>query len=337
MNISKKDKILVAGANGMVGSAIKRLLKERGYGSQNNGRIFTPSKRELDFTSFQNVEIWFKENKPNIVIIAAAKVGGIFANNENPYEFLLENLQIQINLIEISRVNNVKRLLFLGSSCIYPKSTQQPIKENQLLTGSLEITNEAYALAKIAGLKLCQYARFQKKFDAISLMPSNLYGPGDNYHINNSHVLPALIRKFYEAKINSLNEVECWGDGSPLREFLYVDDLASACIFVLEKWNPAFNRDNTSSQQNNRLTWLNIGTKEEISIKNLAIKISQIIGFKGNIIWNKSKPNGTLRKKLDCSEIYKLGWEPSISITEGIKFTIDDFKKKYHLNKLREN
>ena len=284
MNISKKDRILIAGASGMVGSAIHKLLKKKGYGSNHNGLILTPSKKELDCTSFKNVDIWFKKNKPNIVIIAAAKVGGILANKENPYEFLLENLQIQINLIEISRINNVKRLLFLGSSCIYPKSTRQPIKENQLLTGSLEITNEAYAIAKIAGLKLCQYARYQKKFDAISLMPSNLYGPGDNYHINNSHVLPALIRKFYEAKIYSINEVECWGDGSPLREFLYVDDLASACIFVLEKWNPDFNRDDIPSEKNNQLTWINVGTKEEISIKNLALKISQIIGFKGNII-----------------------------------------------------
>ena len=330
MYIDTNEKFLIAGGNGMVGSAIYRELLKKGYGKKSGGIIYSPSKSELNFFSYSEVNEWFKKNKPSVVIIAAAKVGGIFANSEKPFEFLLENLRIQINLIEISKLHNVKRVLFLGSSCIYPKFANQPIKEESILEGALEPTNEAYALAKITGIKLCEYARKEQYLDAISVMPSNIYGPGDNYNLNNSHVLPALIRKLYEAKLNSQDHIECWGDGSPLREFLYVDDLASACIFVLENWKPSVN-----DSIKGITPWLNVGSLDEISIRKLVLNISKIIGFTGEIIWDKSKPNGTPRKKLDCSRINKLGWYPLIDLDTGIKKTFLDFKKNHERGTLR--
>ena len=237
--ISRDDKFFIAGANGMVGKSICKILLKNGYGDKkNNGELFKPDRLELNLLDYGSVAKWFEDNNPNVVIIAAAKVGGIHANNSQPSNFLLDNLKIQSNLIEISRLNNVKRLLFLGSSCIYPKFSKQPIKEDSLLTGALEATNQWYAIAKIAGIKLCEAMRVQYGFDTISLMPTNLYGPGDNYAYESSHVLASMIRRFYEAKKSSLKEVYCWGTGSPLREFLHVDDLAEAVLFVLRKWNP---------------------------------------------------------------------------------------------------
>ena len=327
--------ILIAGGSGMVGSAILNLLninlQERNL---TNNKIFAPTRNELDYRDTKSVFNWFKINKPSIVIIAAAKVGGIIANNSNPTDFLIDNLRIQNNLIEASFRYGVKRLLFLGSSCIYPKYTKQPIKEEYLLTGLLEPTNESYAIAKIAGIKLCEAFRKEHGFDAISLMPTNLYGPGDNYSYNSSHVLPALIRKFDEAKDNNLKYVNCLGTGTPLREFLYVDDLAEACIFVLENWYPS-SKNFGNQQVTEELPWLNVGSMEEITIKSLAIKISNLLGFEGDIIWNEDQPDGTPRKKLDSSKINKLGWEAKTNLDEGIEKTIMNYKLLKSQNKLR--
>ena len=323
--LNKNYKIYVAGSNGMVGSAICRSLNKQGYNIQNKN-LLVSSRKDLDLKNKKKVEEWFALNKPNIVIIAAAKVGGIFANSSNPVDFLLENLRIQNNLIEVSYKYNVKRLLFLGSSCIYPKFSLQPIKEEYLLTNSLEETNQWYAIAKIAGIKLCEAYRKQFNFDAISIMPTNLYGPNDNYDLKNGHVMATFIRKFYEAKHNNAHEVICWGTGSPLREFLYVDDFAEACLFSLEKWFP--HKPNAPRNSNGTISnWLNVGSNYEISIKDLAFKISQIIGFQGEIIWDKSKPDGTPRKKLDSSKINQLGWQASTNLDEGIRNSIEDFKK----------
>ena len=264
--INKEEKIFIAGSSGMVGSAIKRSLVGKGYGDENQGgSILCPTRKNLDLEDSLEVENWFKIHKPTVVIIAAAKVGGIYANSSMPYEFLINNLKIQTNLIEQSFLNNVKRLLFLGSSCIYPKLSKQPILEEYLLSDYLEKTNETYALAKITGIKLCQSLRKQYGFDAISLMPSNLYGPGDNYHHLDSHVLPALIKKILDAKLTGKNDIVCWGTGKPLREFLYVDDLADACIFALEKWDPNSN-DAPKDINGEILYWLNVGSKFEISM-----------------------------------------------------------------------
>ena len=323
--IYSEDKIFVAGAYGMVGSAICRSLIKKGYGDPNiGGTLLTPSRKELNLLNINEVEKWFKLNKPSVVIIAAAKVGGIIANSTMPTEFLLENIKIQTNLIETSWKNGVRRLLFLGSSCIYPKNSPQPIREEYLLDGLLEKTNESYAIAKISGLKLCESLRLQKNFDCISVMPTNLYGPGDNYHPENSHVMASLIKKFSEAKNNSKPYVTCWGTGKPLREFLHVHDLSDACLFLLEKWNPSLlnaPRDNNK----NKLYHLNIGTGKEISIKELAFKIASLINYKGKIIWDKTKPDGTLRKRLDTSKINQMGWFPKIDLDEGIKSTIHEF------------
>ena len=327
--IKLNEKIFIAGSNGMVGRAIKKSLLKSGYGlNKNNGSILTPSRKELDLLKFNEVEDWFIKNKPSIVILAAAKVGGIQANNSMPADFILENLKIQTNVIENSWKANVKRFLFLGSSCIYPKFAQQPIKEDSLLETHLETTNQWYAIAKIAGLKLCEALRNQHKFDAISLMPTNLYGPGDNYHPENSHVMAALISKFSKAALNSKPFVECWGSGSPLREFLHVDDLADAVLFCLENWQPN-RKDSPKDIHGNPLNHLNVGTGKDISIKQLADKISDLIGFKGEIIWDKSKPDGTPKKQLDISKISKLGWFPKISLDKGIKETISIYKKTY--------
>ena len=320
------EKIYVAGGNGMVGRAVKKKLIELGYGNEkNNGKLLTPSRSQLDLLNYYEVDQWFTENKPSIVILAAAKVGGIYANSTKPAEFLLENLKIQTNVIEIAFKHKVKRLLFLGSSCIYPKYAKQPIKEEYLLSGNLECTNQWYAIAKISGIKLCESLRIQYGFDSLALMPTNLYGPFDNYNLKDSHVLPALLKKFTDAVNNNEKYVTCWGDGSPLREFLHVDDLASAIIFTLETWDPS-NKKLTNSNDEN--IFLNVGSGEEISIYDLALKIAKISGFKGEIKWDKNKPNGTPRKLLDISKITNLGWQPKITLDEGILSTYKSFGKE---------
>ena len=320
--IDKDNSIFIAGHKGMVGSAIRKRLMQKGYKN-----LLFADRKELDLRNDLDVKKWFKINKPSVVIIAAAKVGGIFANSEYPAEFLLDNLKIQNNLIENSFIHEVKRLLFLGSSCIYPKFAKQPISEEELLNGYLEKTNEPYALAKICGIKLCQSLRKQYSFDAISLMPTNLYGPGDNYHPKNSHVLPALIRKFSEATLYDYESVTCWGSGNPMREFLHVYDLADACIFSLENWSPsAINAP--CDIRGDKLNFLNVGMGKDISIRDLAFKIAKACNFKGRIIWDDSKPDGTPRKLLNISRINNLGWSAQIELEDGIKSTIDEFKKE---------
>ena len=333
--ISFSEKIFIAGANGMAGSSICRKLIQAGYGKKENGGILLkPNRKELNLLNYNEVNEWFVNNKPSIVILAAAKVGGIYANNNQPANFILENIKIQTNVIEAAWKNGVKRLLFLGSSCIYPKYASQPIKEESLLNGQLEGTNEWYAISKIAGIKLCQALRLQYNFDAICLMPTNLYGPGDNYHSLNSHVLPALIRKFYEANINLSKEVICWGTGSPLREFLHVDDLGEASVFVLENWDPS-EKNSPLDQNNNPLIHLNVGTGKDLSIKDLAEKISKESDFKGKIIWDKSKPDGTPKKQLDISRIINMGWKSKISLDEGIKDTVRIYKEGINNNSIK--
>ena len=323
------DKIFIAGASGMAGQAIHRSLLKSGYGNpEKGGAILTPARNILDLSDKNAVDKWLEINQPRVVIIASAKVGGILANTSKPTEFLLENLKIQNNLIEGSWKNKVRRLLFLGSSCIYPKYASQPIEEESLLTGSLEPTNQWYAIAKITGIKLCQALRKQHNFDAISLMPTNLYGPGDNYHPQNSHVMAALIRKFCEASQNSLDSVTCWGTGAPYREFLHVNDLGDAAVYALENWDP--NSKNAPLDKNgNPLNILNVGTGNDISIKNLANKIARITNFKGNIIWDHSKPDGTPKKQLKINKLLELGWEPRISLDEGIKETVKIYLEKF--------
>ena len=333
-DLNKYNSIFIAGAYGMVGNSILKLLKKKFSNINSSPKIFAPSKVELNYLDYVSVSNWFKVNKPDIVIIAAAKVGGIIANSRYPSSFLLDNLKIQNNLIEASYKNQVKRLLFLGSSCIYPKYAKQPIKEEYLLSGMLEPTNESYALAKIAGIKLCASMRNEFGFDAISLMPTNLYGPGDNYSLESSHVLPALIRKFDEAKQSNSDKVVCYGTGDPLREFLYVDDLAEACLYTLENWIPSKN-NSPLNESGEMLNWLNVGSDQEISIRSLAEKISDIIEFKGRIVWDKTKPDGTPRKKLDCSRIKNLGWESKTNLDEGIQKTIKNYQMIKSKGKLR--
>lgn len=303
------SKIYVAGHCGMVGSAIVRLLKDSGFSN-----IITRTSSKLDLRNQAAVNAFFEEEKPEFVFLAAAKVGGILANDMYRAEFLYDNLMIEANVIHVAYQHQVKKLLFLGSSCIYPKMADQPIKEEYLLTGALEPTNEPYAIAKIAGLKLCENYRKQHGCSFISAMPTNLYGVGDNYHLQNSHVLPALIRKFHLAKENGDTEVELWGSGTPKREFLYVDDLASACLFMMQ------NYDGTE--------YLNVGVGEDISIAELAEIIKEIVGFEGKIKWNTEMPDGTPRKLLDVSKLAAMGWKPTIELTEGIKLAYADFLKR---------
>ena len=327
--ISKSDKIFLAGHNGMVGKSILRALKIKNYTN-----ILTEPRNKLDLCNFQEVSNWFNLNKPNIVILAAAKVGGIYANNSYPADFLLENLKIQNNVIECALGSGIRRLLFLGSSCIYPKLSKQPIKEESILTGSLESTNEWYAIAKISGIKLCESLRKQYGFDAISLMPTNLYGPGDNYNLENSHVMAALIRKFTEAVENKEKVVKCWGSGNVLREFLHVHDLGEASIFALEKWDPE-SLNSPKSESGESLTYLNVGTGIDIKIKDLAILISELVGFKGDIEWDKSKPDGTPKKQLDVARFNQLGWTPSIDLRTGILETLRSYRNEVKNNSLR--
>lgn len=305
--MDKTSKIYVAGHTGMVGSAIVRELNKQGYKN-----IITRSHSQLDLTNQSAVENFFKDERPEYVFLSAAKVGGIVANNTYPADFLYENMMIEMNVINNAWKYNCKKLEFLGSSCIYPKLAEQPISENSLLTGSLEQTNEAYALAKISGLRYCQYLNKQYGTNYISVMPTNLYGPNDNYDLVNSHVIPALIKRFHDAKEQGLNSITCWGDGTALREFLYVDDLANLCVFLMNNYN--------SSET------INAGTGEEISIKTLAELIASIVGYNGNIFWDASKPNGTPRKLLDLSKIHNLGWKHKISLEDGIKITYEDWR-----------
>ncbi|WAC01934.1 GDP-L-fucose synthase [Lacinutrix neustonica] len=293
-------KIYIAGHKGMVGSALLRLLKAKGYTN-----FLLRASSELDLTNQQSVAEFFKKEQPEFVFLAAAKVGGIEANNTYRAQFLYENLMIQNNVIHQSYVHQVKKLLFLASSCIYPKLAAQPIKENYLLTGTLEPTNEPYAIAKIAGIKLCESYNRQYGCDFISVMPTNLYGPNDNYDLKNAHVLPALLRKFHEAKVNNLPTVEVWGSGTPKREFLHVDDLANACFHLMETY-----QGNVS---------VNVGTGEDLSIKALAELIKKTVGYAGTIVWNSDKPDGTPRKLLDVSLMHSLGWRHSIDLEAGIK------------------
>ena len=321
--IDKNERIFIAGSNGMVGSSIKRaLLKNPSNKTNKILNLLTPSRLELDLLDSNAVKNWFKKEKPNIVILAAAKVGGIHVNSEYPTEFLLENIKIQSNIIEAALKVGVRRLLFLGSSCIYPKYATQPIKEEELLNGYLEKTNESYAIAKITGIKLCEALRKQYNFDAISLMPTNLYGPNDNYHPLNSHVVPGLIRKFSIAKRDNLSSVTCWGSGLVCRELMHVDDLAEAVIFCLENWFPS-EIDAPKDNSGNPLNYLNVGTGKDISVRELAKKIAEIVKFDGEIFWDKTMPDGTPRKVLDISRLKKLGWESKIDLTSGLENTIN--------------
>lgn len=297
--MNKEGKVYVAGHRGMVGSAIVRKLKAEGF-----NHIVTKTSSELNLTNQQAVADFFAAEKPDYVILAAAKVGGILANNTYRGQFIYENLMIQNNVIHQSYVNGVKKLLFLGSSCIYPKMAPQPLKEDYLLTGTLEATNEPYAIAKIAGIKMCEAYRSQYGCNFISAMPTNLYGPNDNYDLNNSHVLPALIRKFHTAKVNGANQVEIWGSGTPRREFLHVDDLADACFYLLQNYD---------GEQ-----LVNVGSGVDVTILELANLVKQIVGFTGEIKMDASKPDGTPRKLMDVSKLEKVGWKYKISLQEGI-------------------
>lgn len=306
--MEKTDKIYVAGHRGLVGSAIVRNLQEKGYHN-----IVFRTHKELDLCNQAAVQAFFEEQRPDVVVLAAAKVGGINANNTTPAEFIYENSQIQCNVIKCSHDYKVKKLLFLGSTCIYPKMAPQPIPEDALLTGPLEPTNEAYALAKISGLKMCQFYKKQYGDDFISCMPTNLYGPHDNYDLNGSHVMPAMIRKFHEAKVNALPEVELWGTGTPLREFLYVDDMADACVFLLE---------NYSGEQH-----VNIGTGKEVTIRQLAETVKETVGFTGNIVWNSAMPDGTPRKLTDVTKLHRLGWHHRVELEEGVRLAYEWFRE----------
>ena len=300
------DKIYIAGHKGMVGGAILRNLKKYGY---NN--IIARTSAELDLRNQQAVQLFFEQEKPVYVFLAAAKVGGIMANNTYRADFLYQNLMIETNIIHAAYLAGVKKLMFLGSSCIYPKMAPQPLKEEYLLTGLLEATNEPYAIAKIAGIKMCEAYRDQYGCNFISVMPTNLYGIGDNYHPQNSHVLPALIRKFHEAKMNGEHTVTVWGSGTPLREFLFADDLAEACVFLMNNYNEK--------------QFINIGTGEDLTIKELAVLVSKAVGFEGQLVFDTSKPDGTPRKLMDVTKLHKLGWKHHTTLEEGIKSAYLDF------------
>ena len=309
MNLDAK--IYVAGHRGLVGSAIVRNLEDKGYKN-----IIYRTHKELDLTNQEAVRRFFEEEKPEYVFLAAAKVGGIHANNTYPADFIYDNLMIQNNVIKAAHDFEVKKLLFLGSTCIYPKMAPQPIKEEYLLTGSLEETNEAYAVAKIAGLEMCKFFKRQYGDNFISCMPTNLYGPNDNFDLKNSHVLPALIRKFHEAKVNNCEAVEVWGTGTPLREFLYVDDMADACVFLMENYD---------GEQH-----VNIGTGEEVSIRELAETVKEVVGFDGELVFNTEIPDGTPRKLTTVDKLHGLGWKHKVSLDKGIRLAYNWFLENYN-------
>ncbi|MDD6490641.1 MAG: GDP-L-fucose synthase [Firmicutes bacterium] len=306
--MEKTDKIYVAGHRGLVGSAIVRNLQAKGYTN-----IIGRTHKELDLTNQAMVREFFEAEKPDIVVLAAAKVGGINANNTTPADFAYENLQIQCNVIDCCHQYHVKKLLFLGSTCIYPKMAPQPIPEDALLTGPLEVTNEAYAIAKIAGLEMCKFYKRQYGDNFISCMPTNLYGPHDNYDLQGSHVMPAMIRKFHEAKVKNAPTVELWGTGTPLREFLYVDDMADACVFLLENYD---------GEQH-----VNIGTGKEVTIKQLAETVKKVVGYEGEIVWNKDMPDGTPRKLTNVDKLHGLGWTHKVELEEGVELAYQWFKE----------
>jgi len=310
--MNKNSKIYVAGNRGLVGSAIVRNLKQKGYTN-----IVERTHSELDLMNQQAVRHFFQIECPEYVVLAAAKVGGIGANKTYPADFIYENMEIQNNVIKAAHDFKTTKLLFLGSSCIYPKMCPQPIKEEYLLSGYLEPTNEAYALAKIAGLKMCQFFKRQYGDNFISCMPTNLYGPHDNYDLNNSHVMPALIRKFHEAKVNNEAVVEVWGTGKPLREFLYVDDMADACVFLLENYDGEEH--------------VNVGTGKELTIGEMAEMVKRVVGFKGELVFNTDKPDGTMRKLLDVSKLEQTGWKYKVELEDGIKMAYKWFKENYNV------
>ncbi len=309
MEIARDARIYVAGHRGLVGSAIWRELERSGY-----KHLIGRSHAELDLIESEGVAKFYAQEKPEYVIIAAAKVGGIMANDTQPVDFLYKNLQIQNNLIHGAYKARVRKLLFLGSYCIYPRDAPQPMKEDYLLTGLLEPTNQWYAVAKIAGIKLCEALRRQYKCDFISAMPTNIYGPNDNYDLQGSHVLPAFIRKFHEAKVGKAPTVSCWGTGAPLREFLYADDLARACVFLLENYNEE--------------QFINIGSGVEVTIRELTETVKRVVKFRGEIVWDKSKPDGMPRKLMDSSRLRALGWKPQIDLETGVKLAYEDYLKK---------
>jgi GDP-L-fucose synthase len=308
--LEKEAKIYVAGHRGMVGSAIVRELQNNGFHN-----IVTKTSKELDLRSQDAVRSFYETEKPQYVFVAAAKVGGIHANNVYRAEFLYDNLMIQNNLIHFAYESGVNKLLFLGSSCIYPKLAEQPLKEDYLLSGYLESTNEPYAIAKITGIKMCEAYRDQYGCSFISAMPTNLYGPNDNYHPENSHVLPALIRKFHEAKVSSTGQVEIWGDGTPMREFLYADDLANALVYLMENYNEK--------------QFVNVGFGSDVTIKELAETVAKVVGFDGGMKYDSSKPNGTPRKLMDSSRLFSTGWKPKTNLEEGIRLAYQDFLNRY--------
>lgn len=308
--MDKQEKIYVAGHRGLVGSAIVRNLKKKGYDN-----VIGRTHEELDLLEQQQVRDFFENEKPDHVVLAAARVGGINANNTRPADFAYENMQMQCNVIKAAHDHKVKKLLFLGSTCIYPRLAEQPIREEALLTGSLEPTNEAYAIAKIAGLSMCQYFKTQYGDNFISCMPTNLYGPNDNFDLESSHVMPAMIRKFHDAKKSGAPSVELWGTGKPLREFLYVDDMADACVFLLENYDGE--------------THVNIGTGQEISIKELAEAVRRAVGYEGEIVWNSGMPDGTPRKLTDVSRLHSLGWRHQVELEEGIRLAYQWYQENY--------
>ncbi len=307
--MNRHSRIYVAGHRGLVGSAIWRELQRQGFEN-----LIGRTRQEVNLLDAAAVKAFFTGVKPEFVFIAAAKVGGICANDTQPASFLFENLQIQNNLIQTSRETGVQKLLFLGSSCIYPKLAPQPLKEEYLLSGPLEPTNQWYAVAKIAGIKLCQACRRQHGCDFISAMPTNMYGPNDNYDLQTSHVLPALVRKFHEARQTGATTLTCWGTGTPAREFLYADDLASACVFLMQKY---------SEEQ-----FINVGSGSEIRIRQLAELIQRVVGYTGEIVWDKSKPDGTPRKLMDSSRLFAMGWRPQVDLETGIRRTYEDFLRQ---------
>ena len=315
--MNKNSKIYIAGHKGLVGSAITRLLKKEGYKN-----LILKTRQDLDLLNQQAVTDFFKKEKPEYVFLAAAKVGGIMANKTFSANFIYENLQIQNNIIHQSYLSGVKKLLFLGSVCIYPKLCPTPVKEECLLSDRLEPTNEPYAIAKIAGLKMCQSYNRQYGTNFIGIMPANLYGYNDNFDLNNSHVLPAMIRKFHEAKENDLREIILWGSGKPRREFLFVDDMADSCLFAMNEFDP------TAKQNENGEIFFNVGAGKDVTIKELSELVKKIVGFKGKIKWDKTKPDGTPKRLLDISKSKKFGWKPKTDLAEGIKMTYDWYKMR---------
>jgi GDP-L-fucose synthase len=325
--MDKQAKIYVAGHRGLVGSALMRQLQAQGYTN-----LVVRVHAELDLTNQDAVKDFFESEKPEYVFLAAAKVGGIHANNTYPAEFIRDNLAIQTNVIHQAYLNGVKRLLFLGSSCIYPRDCPQPIKEEYLLTGPLEPTNRPYALAKIAGIEMCWSYNRQYGTQYLAMMPTNLYGSGDNYHLENSHVIPALIRKFHEAKINNQPTVTVWGTGTPKREFLYSDDMAEACVFIINLTDDIFKRLLASARNDGLPPLLNLGSNSELTIAELATLVKDIVGFDGDIAFDSTKPDGTMRKLMDSSRLNQLGWQPRVNIETGLKLAYDSFKFNQILN-----